>query len=86
MPDTVPLPFAFEAVSVIVIAPENDDPDCVICHRIVPGPDESDAFPAQVPLRLADGAFGDDESPPHDDIRIVRTITAQRFIAWDKSV
>jgi hypothetical protein len=63
VPDTVPRPVtvAFLSLSVIVNVrvPENDDPDCVTCHVMSPGPDESDAAPVQLPVMLAPG-FGED--------------------------
>lgn len=51
----------FVDVSVMVIVPDTDVPDCVICHVICPGPDESLADPDHVPVRDADvdgGALG----------------------------
>ena len=58
VPDTVPRPAAFVPESFIVNTPENELPDCVSCHVIVPGPDESEADPLQVPLTLAGVAEG----------------------------
>jgi hypothetical protein len=54
-------------LSVIVNEPEKDDPDCVICHVIVPGPDESEALPLQVPFMFTgvDGSVGVELPPPH---------------------
>jgi hypothetical protein len=54
------------AGSVTVIEPENEAPLCVICHVIVPGPEESDAVPVHVPVRLGepDGVEGVSSSPP----------------------
>ena len=56
----------FVLLSVIVNDPEKDDPDWVICHVIVPGPEESVAVPAHVPLTLAgeDGSVGLEPPPP----------------------
>jgi hypothetical protein len=52
-------------LSVIVNDPENEEPDCVSCQVIVPGPEESLAFPVQVPVTLAgDGADGLELPPP----------------------
>lgn len=66
VPDTVPRPDAPVLLSVIVNDPENDEPDCVICHVIVPGPEESVAVPVHVPLTLAgaDGSVGLEPPPP----------------------
>ena len=66
VPDTVPRPVTFVLPSVIVNDPENDEPDCVICHVIVPGPEESVAVPDQVPFTFAgdEGAVGFDPPPP----------------------
>jgi hypothetical protein len=66
VPDTVPRPEAPVLLSVIVNDPENDEPDCVICHVIVPGPEESVAVPVQVPFTLAgaDGSVGLEPPPP----------------------
>jgi hypothetical protein len=66
VPETVPRPVTLLLLSVIVSDPENDDPDCVICHVIVPGPEESEAVPVQVPLTLAgeDGSVGLEPPPP----------------------
>ena len=50
VPETVPLPVTFVDVSVMDIVPEIDVPDCVTCHVICPGPDESFADPDQVPV------------------------------------
>lgn len=61
VPDIVPRPVTFVDVSVMVIVPDTDVPDCVICHVICPGPDESLADPDHVPVRDADvdgGALG----------------------------
>ena len=65
-PDTVPRPVTFVLLSVIVNDPENDAPDCVICHVMVPGPEESVALPVHVPFTLAgdDGSVGVDPPPP----------------------
>jgi len=56
----------FVLLSVIVSDPENDDPDWVSCHVIVPGPEESLALPAHVPLTLAgdEGVVGLEPPPP----------------------
>ena len=56
----------FVLLSVIVKDPENDDPDWVSCHVIVPGPEESVAVPDHVPFTLAgdDGALGLEPPPP----------------------
>jgi hypothetical protein len=53
-------------LSVIVNDPENDDPDWVSCHVIVPGPEESLAVPDHVPFTLAgdEGAVGLEPPPP----------------------
>jgi hypothetical protein len=53
-------------LSVIVNDPENDDPDWVSCHVIVPGPEESLAVPDHVPLTLAgdEGSVGLEPPPP----------------------
>jgi hypothetical protein len=66
VPETVPRPVTLVLLSVMVSDPENDDPDCVICHVIVPGPEESEAVPVQVPLTLAgeDGSVGLEPPPP----------------------
>ena len=66
VPETVPRPETFVLVSVIVNDPENDEPDWVICHVIVPGPEESVALPLHVPLILAgaDGSVGVEPPPP----------------------
>ena len=71
VPDTVPRP-PTEApvamlVAVIVMVPENDEPDCVSTQAIVPEPDESDAVPDQVPAMLFGvlvGVDGDGASLP----------------------
>jgi hypothetical protein len=56
----------FVLLSVIVNDPENDDPDWVSCHVMVPGPDESLAVPDHVPLMLAgdEGSVGVEPPPP----------------------
>ena len=54
VPETVPLPVSFVDVSVMDIVPEIDVPDCVTCHVIWPGPDESFADPDHVPVSDAD--------------------------------
>src|SRR5262245_5763581 len=68
VPDIDPRPLSFVAVSVIVIDPVNEPPDCVSCHVIWPGPDESDAFPTQAPVSPepdeGDGLPGEAEPPP----------------------
>lgn len=65
VPETEPLPVVPLPLSVIVSVPENELPFCVTCQAIVPGPEESDAFPFQLPAMLAgDGSEGDPESPP----------------------
>ena len=81
VPDTVPRPVTFIVGSAIVNVPENDEPDWVICQRIVPDPDESDAVPVHAPLRLAgvdggEGLLGDDDPPPHEDTTIARRSAA----------
>ena len=52
MPDTEPRPASPVLLSVSVAVPENDVPVCVSCHDTCPGPDESDAGPLQLPVRL----------------------------------
>ena len=52
VPDTEPRPRAPELSSIIVNVPENEEPDCVTCNAMVPGPDESVAVPVHEPLRL----------------------------------
>jgi hypothetical protein len=66
LPETVPRPVTFVLLSVIVNDPENDDPDWVSCHVIVPGPEESLAVPDHVPLTLAgeEGSVGLEPPPP----------------------
>jgi len=66
VPDTLPRPVTFVLASVMVIEPENDDPDWVICQVIVPGPEESDALPLQVPFTFAgvEGSVGLELPPP----------------------
>jgi hypothetical protein len=58
VPETVPRPVTVVAVSVIVIVPDTDVPDCVTCHVIWPGPDESLADPDHVPVSDAEGDGG----------------------------
>ena len=61
VPDAVPRPVTVVFVVVLRVSvnvPENDEPDCVICHVIWPGPDESDAEPVHVPVTF-DGVDGD---------------------------
>jgi hypothetical protein len=71
----------------MVNEPENDEPACVICHVIVPGPDESDASPLHEPVVLdgVDGevGLGEDEEPDDPPLQarlgIIRpTATASR--------
>jgi hypothetical protein len=66
VPDTVPRPVTFVLLSTIVNDPENDEPDWVICHVMVPGPEESVALPLHVPFTLAgdDGSVGVEPPPP----------------------
>jgi hypothetical protein len=66
VPETVPRPVTFVLPSVIVNDPENDDPDWVSCHVIVPGPEESLAVPDHVPLMLGgdEGSVGVEPPPP----------------------
>jgi hypothetical protein len=75
VPDMVPRPATLVLLSVSVNDPENDEPDCVICHVIVPGPEESVALPVQVPFRLAgeDGSVGV-EPPPQPAVAADSTI------------
>jgi hypothetical protein len=54
VPETDPRPVKPVLVSVIVTVPENDVPVWVTCHAIAPGPDESDAGPLHVPVRLTE--------------------------------
>lgn len=64
VPDTVPRPVTvvFAGVlPIIVNDPENDESDCVICHVISPGPDESEAWPFQVPFTVDAVGVGDGE-------------------------
>ena len=61
VPEIVPRPVTFVDVSVMVIVPDTDVPDCVICHVICPGPDESLADPDHVPVsddEVDGGALG----------------------------
>lgn len=64
----------FVLLSVIVNDPENDDPDWVSCHVIVPGPDESLAVPDHVPLMLAgdEGSVGVEPPPPPQAVAAAR--------------
>ena len=91
-PETVPItdprPVTFVAVSVMVSVPLTDAPDCVICHVICPGPDESDAVPLQVPVRLEpvgdDGAAGGEESLLLLQAESVEMSTTMAAIAHDE--
>jgi hypothetical protein len=58
VPDTEPLALIPVAVSVTVAVPENDVSVCVSCQDIAPGPDESEAWPDHVPVRLTPGDLG----------------------------
>src|SRR5262245_36792786 len=66
VPETVPRPVRFVLLSVIVSDPENDEPDCVICHVMVPGPEESDAVPDHLPFKSVgdEGCVGLVLAPP----------------------
>ncbi len=80
VPETVPRPVTPVPVSVVVSEPENDAPDWVSCHVIRPGPDESDAVPAQVPPTLAgatEGAVVLEESPEEHPVDTTRTSETQ---------
>lgn len=75
-PDNEPRPVTPLLASTMDAEPVTADPDCVICHVMRPGPDESLAVPLHVPVTVtgvadgADGADGvadgwaEDEPPP----------------------
>ena len=54
--------------------------DCVICQDICPGPDESDADPAQLPVRLREGeGWAGVAAPPDDPPPLPPQPAAQRM-------
>jgi hypothetical protein len=70
VPEIVPRPVTFVDVSVMDIVPDTDVPDCVICHVICPGPDESLADPDHVPVNGVDGgALGSVGEEPDEHAR-----------------
>jgi hypothetical protein len=85
VPESDPRPFAPLLVSVIVTVPEMAASDCVTCHAICPGPDESDAVPCQAPLTFTGGVgvgvgvgdgCVDDDPPPHAADRAIAAMTS----------
>jgi hypothetical protein len=71
VPEIVPRPVTFVDVSVIVIVPDTEVPDCVTCHVICPGPDESLAEPVHVPVseEVDGGALGSVGEEPDEHAR-----------------
>ena len=71
VPEIVPLPVTFVDVSVMDIVPDTDVPDCVTCHVIWPGPDESLAEPVHVPVsdEVDGGALGSVGEEPDEHAR-----------------
>src|SRR5262245_12557441 len=99
VPETVPRPVTFVLLSVRVSDPENDEPDCVICHVMVPGPEESVAVPDHLPLKSAgdEGWVGVEVlSPPLQAANRASAVsiadqrcperTIGRFMSWFGSV
>lgn len=102
VPDSDPRPLAPLLVSVMVTVPETVVSDCMTCHVICPGPDESDAVPAHAPLTftgadgagagVGDGCVDEDPPPPHAADKTIATNTIgcsdpiTRFINASSSV
>jgi hypothetical protein len=84
VPDTVPRPVTFVVVSVMDIVPEIDVPDCVTCHVICPGPDESFAGPDHVPVSDVDGGeLGSVGEEPDEHARAEATSAKPTSVARD---